>query len=115
MNFNTNFTTSYDPNGYVNTIQTPDYGQNPWTQIAQQQQGNLNAANTGAMGIPGMMQNNQSQIDAMNTYAAQSSQYPMFPAETTVQNNQQQSPQTPINLGAQARNPWALMGEANSR
>ena len=56
--------TSYDSNGYLNFLPTPDYGTNPWSSFVQSQQGNVNSAQGAAAGIPGMQQQLQSQMQA---------------------------------------------------
>ena len=115
---------SYDSNGYLNFLPTPDYGTNPWSSFVQSQQGNFNSAqNAASTMIPGMQQQLQGQMQAYQQ-AIDPSLYPSFPnagglgtqagysaapAQTQQSSNQADGP-VPRGL-----NPWSLQGEALSR
>ena len=113
------FTTTYDANGYINSIPTPDYGANPWTQVTQDSFGYFNnAQNTALTQIPQMQQNLQNQ---QSQYSAFSSQYPTFPnaagigsQEPMGQPQVKQQPQQQAGAG-QSFNPYSLVGDDNTR
>ena len=116
--------TSYDSNGYINFLPTPDYGTNPWTSVSQGQQGNFNTAqNAAATMIPGLQNQIQSQMQAYQQ-TINANAYPSFPnaaglgtqtgyGSAPAQNsNQQSQSEGPAPRGL---NPWSLQGEALSR
>jgi len=116
--------TSYDSNGYLNFLPTPDYGANPWSSFVQSQQGNVNAAQGAAAGIPGMQQQLQSQMQAYQQ-AINANAYPSFPnagglgtqtgyssAPPAQNQNSNQQSDGPVPRGL---NPWSLQGEGLSR
>ena len=114
---------SYDPNGYLNFVPTPDYGTNPWTSVSQAQQGNYNTAqNAAATQIPGMQNQLQSQVDAYNQ-AINANAYPSFPnagglgTQAGYGTAQPQTSDSNSQPGTRPRglNPWSLQGEALSR
>ena len=116
---------SYDSNGYLNFLPTPDYGTNPWSSFVQTQQGNVNTAQNAASSmIPGMQQQLQGQMQAYSQ-TINANAYPSFPnagglgtqagygaapAQTSQSNSNQSDGPVPRGL-----NPWSLQGEALSR
>jgi len=99
--------------GYMPFMNVPDYGTNPWSGMVAEANGNVNSANNAAAGIPGMQQNAQSQMNAMNAYA-QSTQYPAMENDYGLGSQPQAAKADP---GATSRgfNPWSLQGEALAR
>ena len=115
---------SYDANGYMNFLPTPEYGANPWSSMVQTQQGNVNTAQgTAGSMLPQYQQNMQNQMSAFGQYL-NTSGYPSFPnpggfgSQTGyTQGSSPATNQTKTDSGAISRglNPWSLQGEAMAR
>ena len=116
---------SYDSNGYVNFLPTPDYGTNPWTSLVQTQQGNVNIAQGAQSMIPGMQNQLQGQMQAFQNFA-NTSGYPSYPnpaglgtqtgiMPTTQTSSQSQMTTAPADISSRGLNPWSLKGEAMAR
>jgi hypothetical protein len=117
---------SYDSNGYLSFLPTPDYGTNPWTSLVQTQQGNVNNAQNAAGSMLPMMQNQlQGQVQAFQQFA-NTSGYPSWPnpaglgtqiglAPTQQATSQNQTASQPADISSRGLNPWSLKGEAMAR
>lgn len=109
---------SYDSNGYINSWETlPDMNApNPWSAMAQADQGNVNAAGNAASNIPQAQMRLSGQVDQMNKYGmstqAPQTGYPALPNDYGLGNTSNNS--SPDNT-SHGFNPWSLKGEALSR
>lgn len=100
---------------YLDMLEIPDYGPNPWSGMAQGAQGDANTASAAAAGIPGAQQNIAQSASDMQAYA-QSTSYPTMPNDYNLGSQNSGGSQS-SDPGASSRgfNPWSLKGEALSR
>lgn len=100
--------------GYLPLMETPDFGQNPWSGMVGEANQNLNQANNAAANIPGMQQNTQAQINSMNAYA-NSTQYPAMQNDYGLGSQPQAAAKADPGATSRGFNPWSLQGEALAR
>jgi len=112
------FTPQPDANGYMPIYGIPDYGPNPWEEVTNQSQGNVNNANNAFAQIPNMEMKLQDRMGAMQAFA-DSTGYPSFPNAGGLGSQQPFSSQPQVgsagDSGSRSTNPWSLSGEALSR
>lgn len=111
---------TYDANGYMQPMQVPDYGTNPWSPLVAGQNANVQAANGAQAQLPKLGQDLGGQIQNLNNYA-NSTAYPATPNAfglgAPLMPMQQDSSQGKGDPSDTSRgfNPWSLQGEALSR
>lgn len=98
---------------YLDMVEVPSAEGNPWAQMAQQQQGYVNQANTAAAGIPEQQQNLAGQYAALNQYG-QSTAPPSYPAMANDFGLGAQE-KAPTGASTDRGNPWMLHGDAAAR
>lgn len=111
---------TYTQNGYTyyNEVPMPNYGSNPWSAMAENQQGFVNSAQNATAGLGDRQMALQGQIGQFQQMQAQGA-YPTFPnaygigSQQPVQSEEKQTA-TPL-ISDRGFNPYSLTGEANTR